>query len=182
MLVGLVLIAIAFSQVTQSTSLLDQNVAVKLDSPYTPPFAVSTSYYLGGGAQNGKISGTLQSSDCCIDFLIFTNTAWTNWLANNMTHTKASNSPNLSVDYNLIKSPTPASFAFIPDPSTVYMLVFFNNNRTQWNINSSVVMHVFANILISYTKATTMFLAYPGFAILLAGIVIVVWSMRFTRQ
>ncbi len=179
-LAGLVLITIAFSQVTQSDSILDQNVAVKLDSPYATPFAISASYYLGG-AQNGKISGTLQSSDCCVDFLIFTNIAWTSWLANDMKAANVSNSPALAVDYNLIKSPTPVPFTFILDPSTVYMLIFFNNNRTQWNINSSVVMHVFANIVITYTKATTMFLAYPGIAILLAGIAIVVWSVRFSR-
>jgi hypothetical protein len=177
--VGLVLITIAFSEIPQSSSILDQNILVKLDSPYTS-FAVSPSYYLGG-AHGGKITGTLQSSDCCIDFLIFTNAAWTNWMANGMKATNVSNSPSLAVDYNLIKSPTPVPFAFIPNSSTIYTLAFFNNNRSQWNVNSSVVMHVFANILISYTKATTTFLVYPGIVLLIAGIVVIVWTRFLSR-
>ena len=144
---------------------------------------VLASYYLNGG-HNGKISGTLHSTDCCIDFLIFTDTAWNNWMANGMKHTNTSNSPALAIDYNLIKSSngTPAVFSFIPDPSTIYTLAFFNNNRSQWNVTSSVVMRVFANIDMVSTKSSAAFLVYPAIALLLLGVVVIVWSIRFSNQ
>jgi hypothetical protein len=179
-LAGLVLISIAFSEVSQSTSILDQSIDVKLDLPYTS-VGVSASYYLSGN-HNGKISGSLHSTDCCIDFLIFTDAAWNNWLADGMKHTNTSNSPELAIDYNLIKSTngTPSVFSFVPDPSTIYTLAFFNNNRSQWNTSSSVVMHIFANIIVSYTKASATFLEYPAIALLLVGIVVIIWSMRLS--
>jgi hypothetical protein len=180
-LAGLVLISIAFSEVSQSNSILNQTINVNIDSPYTS-FAVSASYYLSGN-HNGKISGTLHSANCCIDFLIFTDTAWSNWRANGMKATNASNSPALAIDYNLIKTApsNPAVFSFIPDPNTIYSLAFFNNNRSQWNTNSSVAMHVFADIVMSYTNASARFLEYPGVALVLAGIVVIIWTYRFLR-
>ncbi|MDA4131203.1 MAG: hypothetical protein OK457_10570 [Thaumarchaeota archaeon] len=175
-LLGLIFVAIAFSQVPLTTSILNQKIDVKLSSPYTS-FGVDASHYLNGHP-HGNISGTVQSSDCCIDFLIFTNTAWNNWIANGMRHTNSSNSPVVTIDWFLLKSGTSTPFAFAPDPSTIYMLAFYNNNRSQWNTNSSIIMHVFADISISYTEATTAFLVYPAIALLLAGVFVILWTAR----
>jgi hypothetical protein len=38
---------------------------------------------------------------------------------------------------------------------------------------------VFADIIISYTKVSATFLEYPAIALLLAGIVVIVWAYRF---
>jgi len=180
-LLGLVFIVISFSQISQSSSILNQNIDVKVNSPYTS-FGVSTNYYLNG-THNGRISGSLDSSDCCVDFLIFTDAGWNNWIANGMKATNSSNSPALSVNWNLVKSNAgaPAPFAFIPDPNTIYMLAFFNNNRSQWYSNSTVVMHVFADVSISYTKAPSTFLIYPGIALLFVGIIVIFWTARYPR-
>ncbi|MDA4112354.1 MAG: hypothetical protein OK439_07425 [Thaumarchaeota archaeon] len=180
-ILGLVLIEISFSQIPESNSILNQNIDVKLNYPYTS-FGVSANYYLNGN-RNGKISGTLQSSDCCIDFLIFSTAGWNNWIANGMKASNSSNSPALSVNWSSIttKSGVPAQFSFVPDANTIYMLAFFNNNRSQWNSNSTVVMHVFADIKISYTTAPSSFVIYPGIVILLAGIIVSVWTARYSR-
>jgi len=180
-LAGLILAVIAFSEVSQSTAILDQTIDVKLSSPLTS-YTISSSYFLNG-AHNGKISGTLHSSDCCVDFLIFTDSAWNSWMADGMHATNASNSPALAIDYNLIKSSngTAVPFAFIPDPSTIYWLAFFNNNRSQWNSSSTYIMHVFADINISYTKAAATFLQYPAIALIVLGVAVIVWAARFPR-
>jgi len=178
--VGLILLTIAFTQITQSTSILNTIVDLSAVSPKSD-YGVSVNYFLNGN--NGTMKGTLQSSQCCVNFYIFTDTSRNNWVSNNFTITNSSNSPILAVNSTAIdsKSGVPASFSFIPDPSSTYFLVFFNLNRSLWNSNSKAVYQVRSDVSIEYSVVPDKFLIYPAVAFLALGVILIFVRTRYSR-
>ena len=179
--VGLILLAIAFSQITQSASILNTTVDLKAASPYGS-YGVSANYFLKGNS-NGTMKGSLQSSQCCVDFYIFTDSSWNNWIPNNLTITNSSNSPVLTVNSSAIdsKSGVPASFSFIPDPSATYILAFYNLNRSLWNSSSKAVYQIKSYISIEYSAAPDKFLIYPAVTLLALAMILIFVRTRYPR-
>jgi hypothetical protein len=178
---GLILLAIALSQISPSASILNTTVDLKASSPYSS-YGVSANYYLNGNS-NGTMKGSLQSSQCCVDFYIFTDSSRNNWASNNFTITNSSNSPVLIVDSSAIdsKSGVPGSFSFIPDPSATYILVFFNQNRSLWNGSSKAVYQIKSDVSIGYSAAPDQFLTYPAVALLALGTILIFMRSRYSR-
>jgi len=179
--VGLILLAIAFSQISQSASILNTTADLKAASSFSS-YGVSANYYLNGNS-NGIMKGSLQSSQCCVDFYIFTASSQNNWASNNFTMTNSSNSPVLTVNSSAIDSESgvPASFSFMPDPSATYILVFFNLNRSLWNGSSKVVYQIKSDISIGYSAAPDKFLIYPAVAFLALAVILIFFRTRYSR-
>jgi len=181
LLVGMILFAIAFSQITQRTSILNTTVDLSAVSPKSD-YGVSVSHFLNGNS-NGTMKGTLQSSQCCVVFYIFTDSSRNNWVSNNYTITNSSNSPVLAVNSTAIdsKSGVPASFSFIPDPTSTYFLVFFNLNKSLWNSNSKAVYQIKSDVSINYSAVPDKFLIYPAVALLALGAILIFVRSRYSR-
>jgi hypothetical protein len=179
--VGLILLAIALSQITQSASILNTTADLKATSSFSS-YGVSANFYLNGNS-NGTMKGSLQSSQCCVDFYIFTALSQNNWVSNNYTITNSSNSPVLVVNSSAIdpKNGVPASFSFIPDPNLTYILVFFNLNRSLWNGSSKVVYQIKSDISIGYSGAPDKFLIYPAVALLALAVILIFVRTRYSR-
>jgi hypothetical protein len=177
---GLILLAIAFSQITQNTSILNTTVDLSAVSPKID-YGVSVSYFLKGN--DGTMKGTLQSSQCCVNFYIFTDTSRNNWVSNNFTITNSSNSPVLAVNSTAIDSGSgiSASFSFIPDPSSTYFLVFFNLNKSLWNSNSKTVYQIKSDVSLEYSAVPDKFLIYPAVGFLALGAVLIFVRTRYWR-
>lgn len=168
---GLTLVAISTDHFSRYFTLVNAEVRVPENEPYGTPRAVSLPYYLSGNS-NGRINGTLLAYDqCCIDFYIFTASAWYSWVANGENATNSTNSPVFSVTSSSIDSPSGVSvpFSFVPNPADTYELVFFNANRSLWNSNSTEAFSVVAAIYLDYDSAPAGYLAYPGAALVVAG-------------
>jgi hypothetical protein len=181
LILGLIFLAIAFTQISQNTSVLDTIVGPKMTLSETH-YGVSANYYLNGNSK-GTISGTLQSSQCCVDFYIFNNTEWNSWDANNFTITNSSNSPVLSVDSKSIDSTNgaPTAFSLSLNPSATYIMVFFNTNRSLWNGNSTATYKIKTDISINYQAYPGKFLAYPGVGLIALGAILIFLRERFLR-
>jgi hypothetical protein len=179
-LAGLVLLAIAFTQITQNTSILNNTVQLSAKTPYLS-YGVSANYYLKGNT-NGTMKGSLQSSQCCVDFYLFTDTLYANWVSNNFTITNSSNSPILIEDSSKIDSPDGIVFSFVPDPSSIYHMVFLIANRSLWNGNSTAAYYVVAKISSTYSAAEDSFLIYPAVVFLAIGAILVILRNRYSRS
>lgn len=177
------MLTISLSTNPRSQNLVNQIVEVKAESPFTE-YGISASYYLDGNS-NGKINGTLHGfQHCCVDFYIFTGLAFADWQADGMNATNQTNSPVFSVNSAAIypKNGISLSFSFIPDPSQSYALVFYNPNRTLWNVNSNESFHVYADINFYYLEAPGRDLVYPAVVLLIVGVALLVFSWRGTRR
>ncbi len=181
LLAGLVFLTISVSQTPHTQTLVNSTVTVPWNVT-SVNYTVSASYFLSGNS-NGKMSGSLLSfQQCCVDFYIFANTAWSNWVANGLNATNSTNSPVFTVSSSAIdsRSASPATFTYIPNPSAIYELVFFNANRTFWYTNSSSAFHVIARIILSYSVAPGKFLIYPGAALIIIAAALIVIRIRYT--
>ena len=178
-LAGLILLAIAVSEISQSTSLLNTTVDLEAVKPQSS-YGVSASHYLNGYS-NGSMKGSLQSAQCCVYFYIFVASSWNNWEASNFTITNSSNSPAFVLNSSEIDSKSGASFTFVPDPSAIYMLTFFNANRSLWNRNSNVLYQIKADISFNYSAAPDKFLVYPAVALMVIGVVLIFVRTKLER-
>jgi hypothetical protein len=181
LLSGLVLLAISLSPIPR-TQILVNGTEVGVKPPYTS-YGVSASYFLKGNS-NGKINGTLLTFEqCCVDFYIFTSTAWSNFLSDNLSATNSTNSPVLTVSSSAIdaKNGVSATFTFYPNSNEVYELVFLNTNRSQWNTNSTEVVHVIADIDLFYSQAPAGFLIYPAAVLILAAVGLIIVRIRYVK-
>ena len=181
LLSGLVLLAISLSPIPR-TQILVNDTQVGVNPPYTS-YGVSASYFLKGNS-NGKINGTLLTFDqCCVDFYIFTSTAWSDFQLDNLTATNSTNSPVLTVNSTAIdaKSGVSATFTFYPNSNEVYQLVFLNTNRSQWYTNSTEVIHVIADIDLFYSQAPAGFLIYPAAVLIVAAIALILVRIRYVK-
>ena len=181
LLSGLVFLVISLSPITRKQILIN-GTEVRANPPYIS-YGVSASYFLKGNS-DGKINGTLLTFDqCCVDFYIFTSSAWSNFLSDNLSATNSTNSPVLSVNSSAIdaKNGVSATFTFSPNPSDVYELVFLNTNRSQWYTNSTDEIHVIADVDLFYTQAPAGFLIYPAVVFVLAAVGLIVVRIRYVK-
>jgi hypothetical protein len=178
-LAGLVSLVISFSAATYTQTVINGAVSVPANSTSTE-YGVSGPYFLSGSS-NSKMNGTLLGYICCVDFYIFSGNTWINWMNNGFNATNSTNSPVFLRNSSVIDSPTgvSTSFTFPTNPGDVYELVFFNTNRSLWHTNSSVVMHVIADINLYYKRAPGRSLLYPGVVLLLAGIALIFVRARY---
>jgi len=170
------------SQLPTSESLVNAVVAVPAKSPYTN-YGVNVAYIVSGGS-NAKINGTLLEEQCCISFYIFTDTAWNQFTEDGSNSTNSTNSPVFTENYTALNKILGASksFTFIPDPTRIYMLVFFNENRSLWDTNSSAVSHVVADIYLYYSIPPEKLLIYPSVALIVAGAALILVRYRFLND
>jgi hypothetical protein len=182
-LAGLVFLTISRTSIHHDVELVNTVISLNASMPYSPPRAFSAQYFLQGTG-NGKVNGSmLDYQQCCVDFYIFTDTGFYNWVANNKTATNSTNSPVYSLNSSAIdaKNGVSPTFTFIPNPSSTYELVFYNANRSLWSTNSTVVYHVIADITLVYSVDPAGLLLYPATALIIAGVVLIIVRWRFIK-
>lgn len=182
LIAGLIFVTISVSPVARTQILVNSLVRVDANTTDTS-YGVPASYFLNGNS-NGKMNGTLLTlQECCIDFYIFNSTAWSHFMSDGYNATNSTNSPVLTVNSSAIDSRNgiSATFTFIPEPTQVYDLVFFNANRSLWNTNSTVVFSVIADIDLFYSQAPAKSLIYPGVALIIAGVALIFVRTRYNR-
>jgi len=59
--------------------------------------------------------------------------------------------------------------------------VFFNENRSLWNGNSTAVYHIKTDISINYSATPDKLLIYPGVLLLAIGAILTFVRMRYPR-
>ncbi len=120
---------------------------------------------------------------CCVSFYIFDSTAWQNFQSNGYRATNSTNSPAFTLNSTAIdaKSGVSPLFTFIPDSSKTYELVFFNENRSLWNTNSTVTFRIITDITLNYTVAPAKLLVYPGALLIAAGAAIIILRGRLVK-
>jgi hypothetical protein len=180
---GLIFVAIALSPVPREQILVNSFVKVDGNSSDTA-YGFNAQYFLSGNG-NGKLNGTLLTyQQCCVSFYIFTTSAWSNFMQDGYNVTSTADSPVVVVNSSALDSPKgiSATFTFIPNPTQEYELVFFNDNRSLWHTNSSVVLNVIADVDLFYSQAPGRLLIYPGAASIVAGGVVIFVSSRFRKK
>ena len=179
---GIILLAISLSTVPHDQNLI--NTAVQLPANQSNvERAVSASYFLGGGG-SGKISGSLlMAQQCCVSFYIFTDSSWRNFVSNDYNATNSTNSPTFTVNASAIdaKNGISPTFTFVPNPSDTYQLIFFNQNRSLWDSNSSVIFHVIAFVTLYYSVAPAKSLIYPAVVLIIVGAILIVVRKRVPK-
>ncbi len=172
----------SFTSFSRNQTLVNSIVAVNASSPATS-YGVSLSHFLSGNS-NGMINGSMLTyQQCCVDFYIFTDTAWNNFLSAGYNATNSTNSPVFELNSSAIdaKNGVSPTFTFVPNPTRIYELVFFNDNHSLWHTNSSVTFHVIANITLHYSEAPAKTLLYPGVALIVATVVPIFLRWRYPR-
>jgi hypothetical protein len=180
---GLIVISISLSSTPRNQTLVNTAVQVPAKSRYSE-YGISIPYFLNGNS-NGKINGSmLMFQQCCVRFNIFTAAAWQNFISEGFNSTNSTNSPVFTLNSTAIdaKNGVSPTFTFVPDPSKTYALVFFNENRSLWNSNSSVVFHVVSDITLNYYIDPIGALIYLGAALLIAGIALIFVRIKFYNK
>jgi len=181
-IVGLIVIVISFSSLPHNQTLINAIVDLNASSP-SVSYGVSISHFLSGNS-NGQINGSMLAyRQCCVDFYIFTDTAWTNFMTAGFKATNTSNSPVFNLNASAIdaKSGISPTFSFVPDPNRTYELVFFNDNRSLWYTNSTTAFHIITDITLNYSQASDPGLIYPGVALIVVAMALVLIRGRFAR-
>ena len=179
-IVGLIVIVISFSSLPHNQTLINAIVDLNASSP-SVSYGVSISHFLSGNS-NGQINGSMLAyRQCCVDFYIFTDTAWTNFMTAGFKVSNSSNSPAFNVNASAInaKSGISPTFSFVPDPSRTYELVFFNDNRSLWHTNSTAAFHIIADITLNYSETSDRALIYPGIALIAVAVALFLVRRRF---
>jgi len=181
-IVALIFLAISFTSVPRNQILVNSIVAVNASSPATS-YGVSVSHFLSGNS-NGIINGSMLAyQQCCVDFYIFTDTGWSNFMSDGYNMTNSTNSPVFELNASAIdaKNGVSPTFTFVPDPTRIYELVFFNANRSLWHTDSSATFHVIADITLHYSQAPVNTLLYPGVALIVVAVALIYLRWRYPR-
>jgi hypothetical protein len=179
---GLIFLVISFTSFPRNQTLVNSIVAVNASSPATS-YGISASHFLSGNS-NGVINGSMLTyRQCCVDFYIFTDTAWSNFMSAGYNATNSTNSPVFELNSTAIdaKNGVSPTFTFVPDPTRIYELVFFNDNRSLWHTDSNVTFHVVADITLHYSEAPEKILLYPGVTLIVLAVALIYFRWRSPR-
>jgi hypothetical protein len=179
---GLIFLAISFTSFPRNQTLVNSIIAVNASSP-SISYGVSASHFLSGNS-NGMINGSMLTyRQCCVNFYIFTDTGWSNFMSAGYNATNSTNSPVFELNSSAIdaKNGVSSTFTFVPDPTRTYELVFFNANRSLWHTNSNVTFHVIADITLHYLEAPEKTLLYPGAALIVVAVALIYFRWRYPR-